>query len=81
MATSSAVGPNRQIFNSYGSRTNKFLLIWYGFSYRNNLYDSVTLRLQVQFTKELRKAKDVILDTYVGGQGRAFRKNDGEWVK
>jgi len=43
MATSSAVGANKQLFNSYGSRTNKFLLIWYGFSYKNNLYDSVSL--------------------------------------
>jgi hypothetical protein len=49
MSTSSPVAANTQIFNSYGSRTNKFLLVWYGFTYPNNLYDSVTLRLHVQF--------------------------------
>lgn len=49
MATSSPVAPNREIYNSYGSRTNKFLLIWYGFTYPDNLYDSVSFRLQVQF--------------------------------
>ena len=76
MSTSSAVGPNRELFNSYGSRTNKFLLIWYGFCYQNNLYDSVTLRLHVVFSHKKRpEAKDLILDTYVGGQGLTFRKN------
>lgn len=49
MSTSSGVSANQQLYNSYGSRTNKFLMIWYGFTYRDNLYDSVSFRLQVQF--------------------------------
>jgi hypothetical protein len=73
MSTSSPVGGNKQIFNSYGSRTNRFLLIWYGFTYPNNLYDSVSFRLQVQFNK-LRPANEIVLDSYVGGQGLSFKK-------
>lgn len=73
MSTSSPVAANRELFNSYGSRTNKFLLIWYGFCYPNNLYDSVTVRLQVQFGS-LRPAKEIVLDSYIGGQGLSFKK-------
>jgi hypothetical protein len=80
MSTSSCVGANKEIFNSYGARSNKFLLIWYGFAYENNLYDSVALRLQVQFD-HFRNASDMVLDTYVGGQGLSFRKNEKEFVK
>lgn len=80
MSTSSSIAANKQIFNSYGSRTNKFLLIWYGFTYPDNLYDSVSLRLHVQFGP-LRAAKEIVLDSYVGGQGLSFRKNENEMVK
>jgi len=75
MSTSAPIPANTQLFNSYGSRTNKFLLVWYGFTYRNNLYDSVSLRLHVQFMPEMRPAREVVLDTYVGGQGLSFRKD------
>lgn len=76
LSTRSAVPAHKEIYNSYGSRTNKFLLIWYGFCYRNNLYDSVSLRLHVQFHPSLPTASSIVLDTYVGGQGLSFRKND-----
>ena len=79
MSTSSPVGAGRQLFNTYGSRTNKFLLIWYGFAYPDNLHDSVTFRLHVQFGA-LRPAREIVLDSYVGGQGLSFRKNDQELV-
>ena len=49
MSTTSPIPANTQVFNSYGSRTNKFLLIWYGFTYPDNLFDSVAVRLHVQF--------------------------------
>jgi hypothetical protein len=75
MSTYTPVQAGVQLFNSYGSRTNKFLLVWYGFTYRDNLYDSVTLRLQANFPQEKPKVKDIILDTYVGGQGLCFKKN------
>jgi hypothetical protein len=75
MSTHCPVAAGSQLFNSYGSRTNKFLLVWYGFAYPNNLYDSVTLRLQASFPANKPKAKDIVLDTYVGGQGLCFKKN------
>ncbi|KRX00204.1 Rubisco LSMT, substrate-binding domain [Pseudocohnilembus persalinus] len=36
-----------QIFNCYGRRTNKFLLMWYGFCFQNNKYDSFTFRMNM----------------------------------
>merc|ERR1711957_108725 len=35
----------QQIFTSYGRRSNKFLLVFYGFCIRNNKHDSITCRL------------------------------------
>lgn len=55
-------------------------MIWYGFCYRNNLFDSVSLRLHVQFHKAIPTAASIVLDTYVGGQGLSFRKNEKEIV-
>lgn len=81
MSTHTPVNAGSQLFNSYGSRTNKFLLVWYGFAYRDNLYDSVTLRLQAHFPPQLPKPKDIVLDTYVGGQGLCFKKNEEEYVQ
>jgi len=34
-----------QIYNSYGKRSNRYLLIWYGFTILNNKFDSVPFRL------------------------------------
>ena len=43
----------QQAWNSYGDRTNAFLLINYGFCFPDNLYDSAKfcVRLDVDFTK------------------------------
>lgn len=57
MSTCSPVPAGGELFNSYGSRTNRFLLVWYGFAYRDNLYDSVTLRMQALFSSSLPAAK------------------------
>lgn len=56
-------------------------MVWYGFTYPNNLYDSVTLRLQALFSEKRPPAKDIVLDTYVGGQGLVFKKNEEEVVR
>ena len=32
-----------EIFNSYGRRTNSFLILHYGFAMMNNIYDSLTV--------------------------------------
>lgn len=34
-----------QIYTCYGRRTNKFLLLWYGFTFEKNQYDSFNFRL------------------------------------
>lgn len=36
---------DEQVFNSYGRRSNRFLLLWYGFTFQENKYDSVPFRL------------------------------------
>jgi len=36
-----------QAFNCYGNRTNRFLLMDYGFAFTNNRYDSVELFLNM----------------------------------
>lgn len=81
MSTHGPVSAGSQLFNSYGSRTNRFLLVWYGFCYPNNLYDSVTLRLQANFPSSKPKGSQILLDTYVGGQGLCFKKNEEEYVQ
>ena len=34
-----------QAWNCYGARTNEFLLLYYGFAFQNNLYDSFKLKM------------------------------------
>ena len=36
---------NDQVFISYGKRTNRYLLCWYGFSMKYNVFDSVGFRI------------------------------------
>ena len=81
MSTDAPVKAGTQLFNSYGSRTNKSLLVWYGFTYQDNLFDSVALRIQALFSEKRPEAKNIVLDTYVGGQGLCFKKNEHEVVK
>jgi len=38
-----------QVFHCYGRRTNRFLLVNYGFCLRNNKYDSLSFRVWVDF--------------------------------
>lgn len=41
----SSVKKGQQIYNCYGRRNNRFLLMWYGFALRENAYDSLPLRV------------------------------------
>lgn len=36
---------NDQVFNCYGRRNNKFLILWYGFCIFNNKYESFSFRV------------------------------------
>ena len=52
-----------QLFNSYGSRNNRFLLMWYGFSLDKNKYNSVSLRLVLNGANNTDKIE--VYDKYV----------------
>jgi hypothetical protein len=44
MSTHTHIKTGEEIINSYGRRSNRFLLVWYGFTHFNNKYDSVAFR-------------------------------------
>ena len=46
------IQPGKEIYNCYGNRTNKFLLLNYGFCYPDNSYDSysVNMRCDIEVT-------------------------------
>jgi hypothetical protein len=44
VAANRFIEKGEQIYNNYGRRSNKFLLIYYGFTYVNNKYDSISFR-------------------------------------
>jgi hypothetical protein len=46
-----------QLFNCYGLRTNRFLLLNYGFCLRNNKYNSLGFKVFVNY-KPAEKSKD-----------------------
>jgi hypothetical protein len=48
-----------QVFNFYGEHSNEYLLKWYGFCYLNNIYDCVTISLN------LPKYEDADFDKYL----------------
>ena len=39
------VRKGQQVYNCYGRRNNRFLLMWYGFVLRENAYDSIPIRV------------------------------------
>lgn len=41
-----AYKPGEQIFLSYGRRSNKYLLKWYGFCIPDNKHDSIVIRIR-----------------------------------
>lgn len=41
-----------QLFNCYGRRTNRFLLVNYGFCFRNNKYNSLGFKVFVNYKDE-----------------------------
>ena len=38
--------PGEQIYNSYGDRSNKYLLVNYGFCFPDNRFDSYAIRFR-----------------------------------
>lgn len=47
MNTKEIIRENEQIYNFYGRRSNKFLLLGYNFIMKNNIYDSFSFKLKL----------------------------------
>lgn len=43
---------NQQLFLTYGRRSNRYLLLFYGFCIPDNKYDSITVRINKKVDKE-----------------------------
>ena len=53
-AMRAAYKPGEQVFNSYGVRSNQYLLCYYGFCFEDNLYDSYAFNVRMDVnTKDL----------------------------
>eukprot|EP01016_Furgasonia_blochmanni_P040919 TRINITY_DN5260_c0_g4_i1.p1 TRINITY_DN5260_c0_g4~~TRINITY_DN5260_c0_g4_i1.p1 ORF type:complete len:622 (+),score=164.67 TRINITY_DN5260_c0_g4_i1:644-2509(+) len=64
-----------QIYLCYGRRTNRFLLVWYGFVYSQNLYDSVACRLLMSSTvSESTTMRELVVTDHIND--RDFEKGD-----
>lgn len=48
----------QQVFHCYGRRTNRFLLLNYGFCLNNNKYNSLSFRVWINFNWQLEREKD-----------------------
>ena len=49
--------PGEQVFNTYGVRSNQYLLCYYGFVFENNLYDSYAFNVRMDLDKNLTHIK------------------------
>lgn len=47
MSTKEIIRENEQIYNFYGRRCNKFLLLGYNFVMKDNIYDSYGLKIKL----------------------------------
>ena len=57
--------PGQQIFTSYGRRSNKFLLTFYGFCIADNRHDSVVMRIRRSIDSDSRLTVDGIVQMLV----------------
>ena len=57
--------PGQQIFTSYGRRSNKYLLTFYGFCISDNRHDSVVMRIRRRIDADSRLTLDGIVEQLV----------------
>lgn len=57
--------PGQQIFTSYGRRSNKFLLTFYGFCIADNRHDSVVMRIRRSIDQDSRLTTEGIVEQLV----------------
>ncbi|CAD8146494.1 unnamed protein product [Paramecium octaurelia] len=67
IATTEPVKKFEQVTVSYGRRTNRFLISWYGFALPENIYSSFNFRLwlNTDIFKDEDKSRDEILSTII----------------
>ncbi|CAD8145583.1 unnamed protein product [Paramecium pentaurelia] len=67
IATTEPIKKFEQVTLSYGRRTNRFLINWYGFALIENIYSSFNFRLwmNTEIFKDQYKSRDQILDTII----------------
>lgn len=49
--------PGEQVFNTYGVRSNQYLLCYYGFAFENNLYDSYAFNVRMDIDMKIAHVK------------------------
>jgi hypothetical protein len=63
-----------QIYNFYGGRSNHFLLMWYGFTLKENYYDYVPFRLKINVEyntlclQDEELMKEILIQNFVYGK-------------
>ena len=57
--------PDEQIFTSYGRRSNKFLMVFYGFCISDNKHDSVMMRINKKLKDDDRWSIDKVINSLV----------------
>ena len=57
--------PDEQIFTSYGRRSNKFLMVFYGFCINDNKHDSVMMRINKKLKDDDRWSIDKVINSLV----------------
>lgn len=67
--------PGQQVFHCYGRRTNRFLLLNYGFCLNNNKYNSLSFRVWVNFDWNDKKEKESSSSDEEGKEGAAEKDN------
>ncbi|CAK69023.1 unnamed protein product (macronuclear) [Paramecium tetraurelia] len=67
IATTEPIKKFEQVTVSYGRRTNRFLISWYGFALSENIYSSFNFRLwlNTDIFKDQEKSRDEILNTII----------------
>lgn len=67
-----------QVFHCYGRRTNRFLLVNYGFCLRNNKYDSLSFRVWVDFDWHNKQHTDSLTERTVEEESKEFWLGGGK---
>lgn len=68
----------QQVFHCYGRRTNRFLLLNYGFCLNNNKYNSLSFRIWVNFNWQEERRKDEERKLKEAKEGKKIEEVDSD---